>query len=270
MRMVVPERAEVSQEGSGYVRVDRRNGVAIVSLNHPEDRNALSFRMTRALVDAVHRVEVDDAIGAVVLAATGTVFSAGGSLDDLLEPKAPLSETYAGYVAVLETDLPTVAAVGGPALGAGMNLALACDLIVCSPAARFETRFLDVGLHPGGGHLWQLRQRVGRQGAAALSLFGETLDGEEAVRRQLAWRCVPENDLLETAWQLASRAAAHDRALIKRTRRTLADSASVVDAADAVSLELEPQQWSMGRPEFLDALSRLRTRLGRGERTSHT
>ena len=111
----------------------------------------------------------------------------------------------------------------GPALGAGMNLALACDLIVCSPSARFETRFLDVGLHPGGGHLWQLRQRIGRQGAAALSLFGETLDGEEAVRRQLAWCCVPETDLLETAWQLASRAAGHDRALIERTRRTLAD-----------------------------------------------
>ena len=94
-----------------------------------------------------------------------------------------------------------------------MNLALACDVIVCSPSARFETRFLDVGLHPGGGHLWQLRQRIGRQGAAALSLFGETLDGEEAARRQLAWRCVPEADLLETAWQLASRAAGHDRAL---------------------------------------------------------
>ncbi len=221
--MVVPERAEVSKEDSGYVRVDRRAGVAIVSLNHPDDRNALSFSMTRALVEAMRRVEADDGIGAVVLAANGSVFSAGGSVDDLLEPKAPLSETYAGYVAVLETQLPTVAAVSGPALGAGMNLALACDLIVCSPSARFETRFLDVGLHPGGGHLWQLRQRIGRQGAAALSLFGETLDGEEAVRRQLAWRCVPEPELLETAWQLASRAAGHDRALIERTRRTLAD-----------------------------------------------
>jgi enoyl-CoA hydratase len=267
---MVPERAEVSPEGSGYVRIDRRDGVAIVSLNHPEDRNALSLGMTRALVDAVHSVEADESIRAVVLAATGTAFSAGGSVDDLLEPKVPLSETYAGYVAVLETELPTVAAVGGPALGAGMNLALACDLIVCSPSARFETRFLDVGLHPGGGHLWQLRQRIGRQGAAALALFGETLDGEEAVRRQLAWRCVPETDLLETAWRLASRAAGHDRALIERTRKTLVASGLVVDAADAVSLELEPQQWSMGRPEFLDALDRLRTRLGRGERTSHS
>jgi enoyl-CoA hydratase len=98
-------------------------------------------------------------------------------------------------------------------------------------------------------------------------LFGETLDGEEAARRQLVWRCVPETDLLDTAWQLASRAAAHDRPLLSRTRRTLADSASVVHAADAVTLELEAQEWSMGRPEFLDALGRLRTRLGRGQET---
>ena len=213
MRVVEPERAGDPQEGSRYVRVDRVDGVAIVSLDHPQDRNALSLRMTRELAEAVHSVADDDAIGALVLAATGSVFSAGGSVDDLLEPKAPLGETYAGFVALLESELPTVAAVNGPALGAGMNLALACDLIVCSPSARFETRFLDVGLHPGGGHLWQLRQRIGRQGAAALSLFGETLDGEEAARRQLAWRCVPETDLLDTAWQLASRAAGHDRAL---------------------------------------------------------
>src|ERR1700677_3235115 len=261
MRVVEPERAGDPQKGSRYVRVERVDGVAIVSLDHPEDRNALSLSMTRELAEAIHSVADDDAVGALVLAATGPVFSAGGSVDDLLEPKAPLSETYAGFVALLECELPTVAAVNGPALGAGMNLALACDVIVCSPSARFETRFLDVGLHPGGGHLWQLRQRIGRQGAAALSLFGETLDGEEAARRQLAWRCVPESDLLDTAWQLASRAAGHDRALLSRTRRTLADSKAVAHAADAVTLELGPQEWSIGRPEFLDALRRLRTRL---------
>ena len=266
----MPERAEVSQEGSGYVRVDRRDGVAIVSLNHPEDRNALSFGMTRALAEAVHRVEVDDDHrGSRARCDRHSVLGGG------IGRRSPRAKGAAQRdVRRVRRSPRDRAADRGrsqwPALGAGMNLALACDLIVCSPSARFETRFLDVGLHPGGGHLWQLRQRIGRQGAAALSLFGETLDGEEAVRRQLAWRCVPEAELLETAWQLASRAAGHDRALIERTRRTLAESSSVVHAADAVSLELEPQQWSMGRPEFLDALGRLRTRLGRGENTSPT
>lgn len=268
MRVAEPEGAVDSQEGSHYVRVDRRGSVAVISLDHPQDRNALSLAMSRALAAAVHRVAAEGAIGAIVLAATGSAFSSGGSVDDLLEPKAPLSETYVGFVALLESELPTVAAVGGPALGAGMNLAMACDVVVCSPSARFETRFLDVGLHPGGGHLWQLRQRIGRQGAAALALFGETLDGEEAARRQLAWRCVPETDLLETTWQLAARAAAHDRALVRKTRKTLAESASVAHAADAVTLELGPQQWSMGRPEFADALGRLRTKLGRSDGTN--
>ena len=256
-----------AQPDAGYVRVERREAVAVVTLDHPADRNALSLAMTRALAEAVRQVTTDEGVGAMVLAATGTVFSAGGSVDDLLEPRASLREMYAGFVAVMESELPTVAAVNGPALGAGMNLALACDVIVCSPSARFETRFLDVGLHPGGGHLWQLRRRLGRQGAAALSLFGETLDGEEAARRQLAWRCVPESQLLETAWHLAARAAGHDPALVALTRHTLDDSAALARASDAIDLELERQQWSMGRPEFVAGLGRLRARLGRGEGT---
>jgi enoyl-CoA hydratase/carnithine racemase len=263
--MVRPRGATASPSDPGYVRVDRREGVAIVTLDHPADRNALSLTMTRAVAEAVHQVTADERVGAMVLSATGTVFSAGGSVDDLLEPRAPLREMYAGFVAVMECGLPTVAAVNGPALGAGMNLALACDVIVCSPSARFETRFLDVGLHPGGGHLWQLRRRLGRQGAAALSLFGESLDGEEAARRQLAWRCVPESQLLETAWQLAARAAGHDPSLVARTRQTLDDSAACGRASDAIDLELERQQWSMGRPEYVAALGRLRARLGRGD-----
>jgi enoyl-CoA hydratase len=252
-----------SSRVSDYVRVERSDGVAIVTLDHPSDRNALSLRMTRALAETVHDVAADGSVRAMVLAAAGPVFCAGGSVDDLLEPKAALSEMYAGFVAVAENGLPTVAAVNGPALGAGMNLALACDLIICSPSARFETRFLDIGLHPGGGHLWQLRQRIGRQGAAALALFGEALDGEEAARRNLAWRCVPESELLQAAGTLASRAALADPALASRVQATLDESATVHRGSDAVALELPPQQWSMGRPEFSASLQRLRARLGR-------
>jgi enoyl-CoA hydratase len=184
-------------------------------------------------------------------------------VDDLFEPKAPLVDMYGGVVAVARCGLPTIAAVDGPALGAGMNLALACDLIICSPRARFESRFLAIGLHPGGGHLWHLRERIGRQGAAALSLFGESLDGEEAARRGIAWRCVPEDDLSAVVMEYASRAAKLDRPLAQRVRTTLDASAAVHAASDAIELELPVQQWSMERPEFLAALGRLRARLGR-------
>jgi enoyl-CoA hydratase len=252
-----------SLQVSDYVRVERRDGVAIVTLDHPADRNALSLNMTRALTDVVGSVASDGDVGALIVAGAGPVFSAGGSVDDLFEPKAPLVDMYGGVVAVAQCGLPTIAAVHGPALGAGMNLALACDLIICSPLARFESRFLTIGLHPGGGHLWHLRERIGRQGAAAMSLFGESLDGEEAARRGIAWRCVPEGELAAVAMEYASRAAKLDRPLAARVRTTLDDSAGVHRASDAIELELPVQQWSMERPEFLAALGRLRARLGR-------
>ena len=107
-------------------------------------------------------------------------------MDDLLEPKAPLEAMYAGFEAIAAAPVPTVAAVGGAAVGAGVNVALACDVIVCSPSARFDPRWLDVGIHPGGGNLWLLRERVGRQAAAALVLCGESVDGDEAAR--MGWR----------------------------------------------------------------------------------
>jgi enoyl-CoA hydratase len=252
-----------SSQISDYVRLERRDGVAIVTLDHPADRNALSLNMTRALTEVVESVTDDGDVGALVVASAGPVFSAGGSVDDLFEPKAPLVDMYGGVVAVARCGLPTIAAVNGPALGAGMNLALACDLIICSPLARFESRFLAIGLHPGGGHLWHLRERIGRQGAAALSLFGDSLDGEEAARRGLAWRCVPESDLSAVVMDYASRVAKLDRPLVRRVRTTLDDSAGVHRASDAIELELPVQQWSMERPEFLAALGRLRARLGR-------
>jgi enoyl-CoA hydratase len=254
---------EQSSGVEDYVRVARHDGVATVTLDHAADRNALSLRMTRALIEVMSRLAKDDEVRAVIVTAAGPVFSAGGSVDDLFDPKAPLVEMYGGVVAVAECGLPTIAAVNGPALGAGMNLALACDVIICSPLARFESRFLNIGLHPGGGHLWHLRQRIGRQGAAAMSLFGEPVDGEEAARRGIAWRCVPENELADVASELAGRAAKLDRPLVERVRETLDASAGVHDASDAIALELPVQQWSMDRPEFKAALQRLRVRLGR-------
>ena len=97
--------ATASPSDPGYVRVDRREGVARVTLDHPAERNALSLTTTRALAEAVHQLTADERVGAMVLSATGTVFSAGGSVDDLLEPRAPLREMYAGFVASDAIDL---------------------------------------------------------------------------------------------------------------------------------------------------------------------
>src|SRR5690606_30490026 len=110
---------------------------------------------------------------------------------------------YEGFLRVARCPLPTIAAVNGPAVGAGMNLALACDVRLAGQSARFDTRFLQLGVHPGGGHTWMMRNAVGPQAAAAMVLFGEVLDGAEAERCGLAWRCVADDELVDTAFTMA-------------------------------------------------------------------
>lgn len=239
------------------------DGVAVLTLDDPDRRNALRLEMTRALATAVEQALAAD-VGAIVLAAEPPVFCAGGSLDDLLAPRAPLPDTYVGMLALAEAPVVTVAAVGGAAIGAGVNLPLVCDVVVASPAARFDPRWLDVGIHPGGGHLWRLERRVGRQAAAALVLCGERVDGREAERIGLVWRCVDaEEDLLPEARRLAARAAGRDRALVQRAKATLRATVDQPDVRSAIELELAAQQWSMTQPHFQETLARLRPREAR-------
>ena len=247
--------------GGPIVRHEVDGGVATITLDDPAHRNALSYDMTRALAAAVEAVLADDSVGAIVVTATAPVFSAGGSLDDLLTPRATLEEIYRGFESIAEAPVPTIAAVGGPAIGAGVNVALACDVIVCSPAARFDPRFLDIGIHPGGGVLWRLRERIGRQATAALVLCGESLDGEGAARSGLAWRCVPDDELLAVTRALAMRAAGRPRPLVRRTKETLDEAAAVTDGAGATAIEIEHQRASMQDPAFLERVEQLRRKV---------
>jgi enoyl-CoA hydratase len=237
-------------------------GVAVLTLDDAEHRNALTLELTRALAAAV-AAALGSGARALVLAAEAPTFCAGGSVDDLLEPRADLPEMYAGFLALAEAPVVTVAAVDGAAIGAGVNLPLACDVVVASPAARFDPRFLDLGLHPGGGQLWRLERRVGRQAAAALVLCGDTLDGAEAEAKGLVWRCVPSDELLDVAVTLARRAASRPAPAMARAKATLDATPGLATAADAVALELEAQRWSMATPEFAERLAELRARLGR-------
>ncbi len=145
------------------VRVDATDGIATIVLDDPDHRNALSWAMVRAITQAVEDV-VRAGCRALILTNTPPVFSAGGSIDDLLSPQAPLEDMYGAFTALGAAPMPTVAAVDGAAVGAGINLALACDITICTPRSKFDVRFLDVGIHPGGGQLWRLRQLPGAAG----------------------------------------------------------------------------------------------------------
>lgn len=227
------------------VRVEvEPGGVGVVTLDEPGRRNALDAGMVQGLVAAFDRFEADESVGAVVVTGAPPAFCAGANLADLARvDEAGLRSIYEGFLRVGRSPLPTVAAVNGPAVGAGMNLALCCDVRVAGQSARFDTRFLSIGLHPGGGHTWMLQRAVGPQAAAAMVLFGEVLDGAAAADRGLAWSCVPDDELLAAAMELALRAAAVPHALSRRTKSTL--RATPQTHSEAVELELAAQLWSL-------------------------
>lgn len=241
-------------------------GVATVTLDAPGRRNALTLELVDEIVAAFDRIESDGSVGAVVVTGTAPAFCAGADLSHLgSSQREGLSRIYEGFLRVSRCPLPTVAAVNGAAVGAGLNLALVCDVIVAATSARFDTRFVQLGLHPGGGHTWMLRRRVGPQAAAAMILFGEVLDGSAAARAGLAWRCVPDEELLVVATGLARVAASAPRELLERIKSTLADVAVLPDHSQAVERELEPQVWSINQPEFQERLAAMQRRIGQAD-----
>jgi enoyl-CoA hydratase len=246
------------------VKYELRQRIALITLDDPRRRNALSLAMADAVRAAVSSLESSPDVAALVLTGTPPAFSAGADLDDLERvDREGLRRIYEGFLAVSRFPLPTIAAVNGPAVGAGLNLALACDVRVAARSARFESRFLDLALHPGGGHTWMLRQLLGPQGAVATVLLGESLDGEAAVRRGLAWSCVKDEALLDEAFRLAARAAAGPPELVRTLKATMREMAAVTDHGRAVERELEPQVGSMARPAFRERLAAMKKRIAR-------
>ena len=148
------------------VRLSRADGVATLTLDRPEERNTLTAAMVADIRAAMDECEADEGVGAVVVTGAPPAFCAGGNLGNLAEAdRDSLLAIYEGFLRIARSPLPTVAAVNGAAVGAGMNLALCCDLRIAAESARFDARFLQLGLHPGGGHTWMLRRAVGPQGA---------------------------------------------------------------------------------------------------------
>ncbi len=242
------------------IHADRR--VAVVTLDDPDRRNALNLEMVAELGLVFDRIEGDDDIGAVVITGAGSAFCAGAALGDLQKASADdFRAIYEGFLRVGRSTLPTVAAVNGAAVGAGMNLALVCDLRLAATGARFDTRFIDLGLHPGGGHTWMLRHAIGPQAAAALVLFGQILDGPQAEQAGLVWRCVDDGTLLDEALVLATRAASGPKLLVQEVKATMSDMATVATHAEAIERELRPQVWSVTQPFFAERLAAVQARV---------
>lgn len=245
-----------------YLRTEIDAGVAVITLDDPDRRNALNLDMNAEIVEALDAIEADESVGAVVVTGEPPAFCAGADLSQLGSSQAEgLKKIYEGFLRFGSCPLPTIAAVNGAAVGAGMNLALVCDVRLAAERAKFDTRFLQLGLHPGGGHTWMYRRIAGPQTVSAAVLLGEVMDGREAERVGLAHRCVADDELLEAATTMAGRAAAAPRDLVIRTKATIAAMADIDDHAAAVDRELEPQVWSLNQPAFRERLAALQKKI---------
>ena len=248
------------------VHVERRDRVGVLTLDDPRRRNALTLDLCDRVAAAMDELESDDGIGAVVVTGAAPAFCAGADLSHLGGSRREgLLAVYEGFLRVARSPLPTVAAVNGAAVGAGINLALACDVRLAGRSARFDTRFLDLGIHPGGGHTWMFRRIAGPQATMATVLFGQVLDGGEAERVGLVWRCVDDDVLLDEATALAARAASAPPELARRVKRTIQDVAGIDDHDTAVERELVDQVWSMDQPAFAERLAELQGRIRAGD-----
>ena len=244
------------------VRCEVTDRVAVVTLDDPDRRNALNLAMVEEIEATFDQIEADDGVGAVVVTGAPPAFCAGADLSHLgSSERDGLLRIYEGFLRVGRSPLPTIAAVNGAAVGAGMNLALVCDLRLAARRAKFDTRFLQLGLHPGGGHTWMFRRITGPQATFATVVFGEVLDGNEAERCGLVWRCVDDDALLPAAIELAARAAAGPPELVRRIKETINDMADVADHPHAVERELEPQVWSVRQPAFRERLAAMRAKI---------
>jgi enoyl-CoA hydratase len=233
------------------LHVDRHDRVALLTLDEPERRNALTAPLVAEIVATMDELDADPGVGAVVVTGAPPAFCSGADVQALAAMAAGSEEPgdvraiYAGFLRILDSPLPTVAAVNGAAVGAGCNLALACDVRIAGTSAVFDARFLRIGIHPGGGHTWLLDRAAGPQTTAAMDLFGERLDGERAAAVGLAWECVADDALLERALGLAARAAEVPRELATRTKATIRHTAALEAHDAAMRFELVHQVWSL-------------------------
>jgi enoyl-CoA hydratase len=192
----------------------KREHTVWLTLNRPDVGNIIDLELAHQLNDACRQINQDDRIRAVVITGAGDAFCAGSDLVELSSPVSngvrPVNAASLSSTAVAAVNCPVIAAVNGDALGAGLELALSCDIRLCSTNARFGFPETSYGLVPGGGGTQRLPRIVGRGKATEMILIAEPIDAGEAYRIGLVSRVVPGRSLLkearETAARLASRA----------------------------------------------------------------
>jgi len=222
------------------VTYEQDGGVVTLTLNEPDTRNALSPAIIEALVAHVARINSDLSVGCVILTGAGEGFSSGGNVKKMKDratdsqPKTP-TEVRRFYsegiqripLALYGLEAPSIAAVNGAAVGAGLDLATMCDIRIAARSAKFGESFLRVGLLSGDGGAWFLPRAVGLSKAYEMTFTGDFIDGEEAAKIGLVSRGVEGAELMSEARKLAQRIASHPVQSSRASKRLIRDSEHV-------------------------------------------
>ena len=218
---------------STFLTSARDGAVLILTMSQPETRNALTGNTAVAeFVQACADIVQDRGVRAVILTAEGPVFSSGGNVKSMqryytekLTPDVIRDEYRNGIQrlpkALYHLDVPVIAAVNGPAIGAGLDLACMCDIRIASEKATFAESFVKVGIVPGDGGAWLLPRVVGMSRASEMAFTGEALTAQEALACGLVSRVVPHETLLAEARALAGKIAANPGGVLRMTKRLL-------------------------------------------------
>ncbi|RUZ71536.1 enoyl-CoA hydratase [Mesorhizobium sp. M7A.F.Ca.US.006.01.1.1] len=254
---------------SGLVRSEIRDGTALITLDRPESRNALSGdEMCDALVSALREIGSMDSVRVAILTGAGSAFSAGGDLARLSrsadvgasEPSRLVAYYRNGIQRIPEAiqafPLPLIAAVNGPAVGAGCDLACMCDIRIAARSARFAESFVKLGIVAGDGGAWFLPRVAGRSKAFEMALTGDTMDAAEALSCGLVSRVVDDEILLPTAFDLAGRIAANPPFAVRMTKLLMRE-AEHNSLGSVLQLSAALQALAHSTPEHREALDRL-------------
>jgi enoyl-CoA hydratase len=216
------------------VDTERRGATALVTLNRPEARNAISPEVSETMVGVLDGIEDDPDVRAVVLTGAGDVFSAGADLKVVAQGRAlEIARVKGGFAGVVTRDFPKpiIAAVNGPALAGGCEIVLACDLVVAADTARFGIPEVQRGLMAAAGGLIRLPKRVPLAVALELAMTGDPIDARRALELGLVNRVVDRSEVVPTALALAERIAQNSPIAVRLSRRLVREAAELDEAA---------------------------------------
>lgn len=220
-----------------FLKYEQDERVVVLTMNRPDSRNALSgMEPIEDFVAACARIDSDRSVRAVVLTGAGSAFSAGGDVKSMHraategqpEP-ARIRRSFLDGIqripqALYNLEVPVIAAVNGPAMGAGLDLACMCDHRIGSSHATFAESFIRLGLVAGDGGAWLLPRLIGRSAASRLAFTGETIDAAEALRVGILDSVVEPHALMDSALAMARKIASNPGAALRLTKRLLRES----------------------------------------------